>query len=202
MRKAVVVVGLLAGLHSAWAARWTVLENQPDPFDKSRSAFAAGSVEGGALLAVRCIEGRLTFAMTLPPNSADEGEVLRMRIVADDKPPGSGGAARLGSSATETLVQFGDGELAEYLRGARRYAFRFARGEHFATYAFTGGASFDDALTHAEKACGVEPFSADCAKEASCARQFQCAASRGQLGAEPSREGYLAWCARQPGMTP
>jgi len=223
-------VGIFAAVlcycNVAHASYWTVQKNERDPFDKTKGTFVATTVEDGHALAVRCLEGTLSLALSIPSGSLDRGETLDVKIVSDEKDPISTEGGVLNSNVMFALVQFGDEDTLKYLAGSKKFFFRTTTTSSTNTFGFTGGKSFEDTIRKAEVACGaaMTPTSPqiqttspspsptaqastnwtnkDCSKERSCASQTACLVEKHQLGDEPDTVGYIGWCRRQPGMIP
>jgi hypothetical protein len=204
---------------AANASYWKIEKNEKDPFDKSKSTFVAATIENGHALAVRCIEGTISFAFSIPSGSVTQDEDLDIKVVADGKDPVTSRGVVLTSNLLMAMIQFGDETTADYLKGAKKFFLRTVANDQSNTFGFTGGKSLDESLVKAKAACGIaqtqisqptaEPspnnaaqMSAEnCTKEKSCYAQFGCLAYNHQLGDNPDPQGFVNWCKRQPGMS-
>lgn len=222
MRQIALAVCVTVASSGALAANWSISKNEQDPFDKDRATFVASTTEGGKTLAVRCLEGELSFAVFLDPGSVTAGDEVQVRIVADGKDPTSATGGVLAASVYAVGIQFGGAEVMDYLQGAKKYYLRLSGGSASLTFGFTGGRSFDDVMNRARKACGeaqtsppaptpspthsvAAPISPkwanrDCSREVSCSTQFACLTGRHELGEDVDADGYLGWCRQQPNM--
>lgn len=223
MVKAIALSACLVVLSSpALSANWTITKNEQDPFDKEKATFVAATIENGRSFAVRCLEGELSFAITLGPGAGSQQDEFELRIVADGKNPIDASGAVLGASVFGVGVQFGNVGVMDYLQGAKKYWLRVSGPAATETIGFTGGRSFDDMMNRARKACGEAPepapvpspthqaiasippkwASKDCSRETSCSNQIACLTARHELGDDPDYGAYSHWCMEQPGMKP
>ena len=213
---------------SAWAGYWTVITNEPDPFDKTKGTFVATTGEDGHRLAARCLEGELSFAVIVNSGGLNKSDIVSLRIIADDKEPISEIGGVVSDDKYIMAIQFGTAVTFEYLQDVKKFYLRLTTDRSTETFGFTGGPTFDSALHGAKRACGVETAPApdappavdpkspsnysanaatirlwsgkDCAQVRSCALQLTCLSVNNQLGADPDEDGFLNWCRRQPGM--
>jgi hypothetical protein len=160
--KAAAIGAALVALASPALAGWTIDTNEPDPFEPSKLRFIAGTIEGQAGLAIRCLEGGLSLVVTTSASNAATGDLAHLKIVADGKPPRDQDEAYVISSTADlTVVQFGDDATVAYLKGAKKVSVRYELGGARLTNTFGGGKSLDDVIQKALKACGksalIEP---------------------------------------------
>ncbi len=214
MRLLFVALLFAASVVPACAGQWRVTKNEPDPFDKTRATFVALTQEGGATLAIRCLENGVSLALAVGAGFAREGDEFEMRVVADAKEPISTTGETLNANAFSSSIQFGDEDTVAYLAGAKKYFVRAQGADTTQTFAFTGGPSLDNVIAKAQSACGIKPeaaspppapdvkYAAQCSAEKSCKRMYGCLVSRNELGGSNDSDGFAAWCARQPGMKP
>lgn len=220
MLRVAIVATTLCFCGVAQASYWTVQKNERDPFDKTKGTFVASTVEDGHALAIRCLQGEVSLALSIPSGSLDRGENIDVKVVSDEKNPTSTTGVVLNSNVMFALVQFGDEETLSYLTGAKKFFFRTTTTSSTNTFGFTGGKSFEDTVRKAQIACGVAQAPAspptpsptskasvvwtnrECSKERSCSSQLACLVDKHQLGDEPDTDGFLGWCRSQPGMTP
>jgi hypothetical protein len=150
------VVGAgFAMLASPAFAGWTVVENDPDPFEPSKSTFIAGTIEQDGGFAIRCLQGGISLVVASGSSNATPGQLAHLKIVADGQPPrDENNSVVMGVTNDSTAVQFGDETTLNYLNGAQKVSVRYWLGDVVTTRTFDGGAPFASAIQKALKACG------------------------------------------------
>ena len=132
----------------------------PDPFEPSKSAFAAATTGELGDLVIRCLQGEISLLVTSIPSNATPGQAAHLKIVADGQPPRDEENAQVVHATAEgTTVYFGDEATVAYLKGAKKVSVRYTIGDTMLTETF--GGSLDDVIQKAMKACGksslIEP---------------------------------------------
>lgn len=193
----------------ASAAGWSVLKNEADPFEPSKSTYVAITTNGMRELAIRCLEGTVSLLLISGPSNASAGDSSELKIVADSLPVREEENAQVIDSTTlATSIQFGDGATLEYLNGANskgvgKISIRYTVAGVTSTDSFSGGRPLANVITAALKACGDEQsaspatpaIQADQSPAArTCRTEFAAKKAGGDLGPNPDEEGYVAWC--------
>jgi hypothetical protein len=158
LKTATLAVAFAALASPAFADEWTTVKNEPDPFEPSKSAYIALTLDihaGLAGLVIRCLQGGVSLVVTNVPSNAAKGDPAPLKIVTDGQPPrDEHGAIVLLSTAQATAVQFGNEATVAYLKGARQVSVRYIIGGVTMTETFEGGKPMDDVIDTAVKACG------------------------------------------------
>ena len=114
---AVVAIAILLG-NPAVAAGWSVVKNEADPFEPSKSTYIAMTTSGMRGLGIRCLEGTLSLLLVSGPSNASAGDSSELKIVADSSPVREEENAQVIDATTQsTSIQFGDEATLEYLKG-------------------------------------------------------------------------------------